>query len=87
MLRTLKGTLDLEGKIQFAESVHLTRPYRVLVTLLDDEQVVAEEGLDQDDLTRRLIAFLESPEFRKRPYGSPEEIEARILENRSAWEN
>ena len=86
MLRTLEGTLDPEGHIQFSEAIRLTKPHRVLVTLLHEEsaQAAGEVGLEGN--LHPLQALLDSPAFRERPYGSPEEMEAQIQENREAWE-
>lgn len=84
MLRTLEATIDSEGKVHFVETVALTRPHRVLITLLDDEEVQLKHNGHQAGSLQRILALLASPEFRRRPYGSPEEIETRILENRTA---
>jgi hypothetical protein len=85
MLRTLEATLDPAGKVHFAEEVRLTKSQRVLVTLLDDEFATVQPD-DQDGNVKHVLALLASPEFRRRPYGSPEAMEATIQENRNAWE-
>jgi hypothetical protein len=88
MLRTLEATIDSEGKVHFAESVQLKKSHRVLITLLDDEITQQPtNGTPQVGSLQRILALLSSPEFRERPYGSPEEIEATIQENHKAWDN
>jgi hypothetical protein len=83
MLRTVEGTLDPEGRIRFREQLNLTRSQRVLVTLLDEES--AAEG-DQTGNSKSLLALLVAPEFRDRPTGSPEALEAVVEQNRNAWD-
>ena len=83
MLRTLEATLDPEGRVRFREAVQLTRPQRVLVTLLEDEATLptAEPGsVDQ------LLALLATSAFSRRPFGLAEELEAMVESNRSAWD-
>ena len=83
MLRTLEGMLDPEGQVRFREEVHLTRPQRVLVTLLEEDAAfpVAEPGH-----VNQLLALLATPAFRERPYGLAAELEATVESNRSAWD-
>jgi hypothetical protein len=83
MLRTLEGTLNPEGTVRFREAVQLTRPQRVLVTLLEDDAAwpASEPGsVDQ------LLALLATPSFSERPYGLAEALEATVESNRSAWD-
>jgi hypothetical protein len=79
MLRTLEATLDPEGTVRFREAVQLTRPQRVLVTLLEDEAAwpASEPGsVDQ------LLSLLATPAFSGRPYGVAEELDATVESNR-----
>jgi len=87
MLRTLEATIDSEGKVHFAERVQLKKPRRVLITLLDDEITQPTNHIHQTGSLEHVLALLASPEFRGRPYGSPEEIEVTIQENRITWDN
>ena len=82
MLRTLEGTLDPEGTVRFRESVQLTRPQRVLVTLLEDDTLPANEPGSIDGL----LALLATPAFSERPYGLAEELDATVESNRSVWD-
>lgn len=84
MLKTLEGTLNPEGTIRFDEAIELVRPHRVLVTLLDAD-APAEEVTTT--LRAKLQAFLASPDFRNRPTGSAEALEALVEQNRNAWES
>lgn len=83
MLRTLEGTLDPEGQVRFREPVSLTRPQRVLVTLLEDDTAlaVAEPGS-----VSQMLALLATSPFSDRPYGLAAELEATVESNRSAWD-
>jgi hypothetical protein len=83
MLRTLEGTLDPEGKIRFREKFNLTRPQRVLVTLLDEENVAQDSRAGN---LESLLFLLAAPEFRDRPTGSAEELETVVEHNRNAWD-
>ncbi len=81
-MRIIEGTLDPEGTIRFHETLHLTRPHRVLVTLLEDE---LPERQGESDHPESLLSLLTTPEFRKRPLGSAEELEAVIEQIRESW--
>lgn len=83
MMRTLEGTLNPEGTIRFSETVRLTRPQRVLVTLLEEES--ASPAHEADPLAR-LLSLLAAPEFRDRPYGIAADLEALVEQNRDAWD-
>ena len=84
MLRTLEGTIDPEGNVRFRETVHLTRPQRVLVTLLegDDATPASDPGS-----ANQLLALLNTPAFQDRPFGSADELEATVEANRAAWDS
>lgn len=82
MLNTLEGTLNPDGTIHFRERLRLNKSRRVLVTLLEEEDALPEDA----ERMKRLQALLAAPEFRDRPYGSPEELETVIDHNRAAWD-
>jgi len=84
MLKTVEGTLDPEGTIHFHEQLRLTRRQRVLVTLLEEGDDVTVD--DEPDSWERLLSLLASPEFRNRPMGSAEELEALVEQNRNGWD-
>ncbi len=83
MLKTIEATLDPEGTIRFKEQLHLTRPQRVLVTLLEEESAAPD---DEAGSVARMLALLATPAFRDRPVGSAEELEATVEQNRNAWD-
>lgn len=83
MLKTLEATLEPEGTIHFREEVRLTRSQRVLVTLLEEDSAASEAGPGS---VARMLALLAEPAFRDRPFGSAEELETIIEQNRNAWE-
>lgn len=84
MLKALEGTLNAEGTIRFDEAIELVRPHRVLVTLLDTDAPAKEVAAT---LRAKLQTLLASPEFRNRPTGSAEALEALVEQNRNAWES
>jgi len=63
------------------EPIHVTKPTRALVTLLEDTTPAAGMGN-----VAELLKVLRSPEFVNRKSYSAEEIEAQIQENRESWE-
>lgn len=83
MLRTLEGTIDPEGKVRFRETAHLTRPQRVLVTLLEEEATPASDPGSGS----QLLALLNTPAFQDRPFGSADELEATVEANRVTWDS
>jgi len=83
MLKTVEATLDPEGTIRFKERIRLTRPQRVLVTLLEEESAPPD---DEEGSVARMLALLAAPAFRDRPVGSAAELEAIVEQNRNAWD-
>ena len=82
MLKTLEATLEPEGTIRFREQLHLTRPQRVLVTLLEDESASVTDEMGS---VAQMLALLATPTFRNRQVGSAEELEAIVEHNRNDW--
>ena len=95
MFRTLEATLEPKGFLRFTENLVVTRPLRVLVTLLDgpDETVDSANILSIPSHSilaaqqngPRILELLRSPDFANYPPGDPDEIEATINEIRDAW--
>lgn len=40
MIRTIEAVVDVQGRVELSEPVHLPAPRRALITILDDEAVV-----------------------------------------------
>ncbi|HYE72560.1 MAG TPA: hypothetical protein VEF04_04480 [Blastocatellia bacterium] len=83
MLQTVEGIIDVDGQIRWLEPLHVTKPSRVLITLLPDTN---GSHVKPEGNIAALQAFLQSPEFVNRPVGSAEEIEAQIQEIRDSWD-
>ncbi len=43
MIHTVEATVDERGIVQLLEPVHLDRPHRALVTILEDEPAATQE--------------------------------------------
>jgi hypothetical protein len=82
MLQTVEAEIDIYGNVRLLEPLRVTKPTRALLTLLEDTTAPAE---DQGNVAE-LLKLLQSPEFANRRSYPPEEIEARIQENRDSWE-
>ena len=40
MIRTIEDVVDVQGRVELSEPVHLSAPRRALVTILEDEAAV-----------------------------------------------
>lgn len=65
MLQTFKGVIDLDGRLRTTERINLSKPRRVIVTLLDSDP--AEDDFDLALLSETALA---------RDWNRPEEDEA-----------
>ncbi len=83
MLQTVEGIIDVDGQIRWLEPLRVTKPSRVLLTLLPDTN---GSHLEPEGNIAALQTFLHSPDFVNRPVGSAEEIESQIQEMRSSWD-
>jgi hypothetical protein len=82
MLQTVEAEINTDGTIRWLEPLPVTKPSRVLVTLLEEKNgAAANQGN-----AAQLLEVLCSPEFTNRRSYSSEEIEAQIQENRNSWE-
>lgn len=83
MLQTVEGIMDVDGQIRWLEPLRVTKPSRVLVTILPDTN---GSHIEPEGNIAALQAFLQSSDFVNRPIGSAEAIEAQIQEMRNSWE-
>ena len=81
MLQTIEAEIDVNGTVHLREPIHITKPTRALVTLLEDVTPKTETGN-----VAELLKVLHSPEFANRKSYTAEEIEAQIKENRESWD-
>ena len=75
-MRTLKATMDKEGKVELLEPITLATKRQVLVTILE------EDTRPQASLLTFLDTLASAPLSQR----GPEEIEADIQAERSAWD-
>jgi hypothetical protein len=82
MLQTIQAEVQVNGTVRWLEPLHVAKATRALVTLLD-------HSVPSEPETGNATALLEllcSPAFAQRRSYDRAEIEARIEENRNAWE-
>ncbi len=79
MLTTVEAEVDVSGNVRLLEPVEVKRTTRAIVTLL-------ENGNGSRGNADKVLAFLQSPEFKNRKSYSAEEIEAQIQDARNSWE-
>ncbi|MGH9843703.1 MAG: hypothetical protein ACREEM_33625 [Blastocatellia bacterium] len=82
MLQTVQAEVDVNGNVRVLEPLHVTKPTRALLTLLEDASALAES---QGNVAE-LLKLLRSHDFANRRSYTAEEIEAQIEENRNSWE-
>jgi hypothetical protein len=80
MLQTVEAILEPSGKVRLLEPIHVSRPSRVLLTLL--ETPIEPERGSAAGLLQRLRNNPLLPEVRR----SMAEIDAQIEKERNAWE-
>jgi hypothetical protein len=82
MLKTVEAEMDVNGNIRTLEPLHVTKPTRALVTLLEPADAPAE---NRGNIAAAL-EFLRTHRLPESARPSVEEIEAQIEENRNSWE-
>lgn len=80
MLQTVEAILEPSGEVRLLEPVHVFRPARVLLTILETPE--APERGSAAALLQRLRDNPLPPQCRR----SAEEIDAQIEQERNAWE-
>ncbi len=79
---TVEAELDVDGAIRWQESLPITKPSRVLVTLLEETNgTAARQGN-----AAAMLEFLRNHRLPESARLSAEEIEAQIEENRNSWD-
>lgn len=82
MLQTVEAEIDVDGAVKLLETVRVTKKSRAIVTVLDGEFDRASET----ESSKKILEFLESPEFVNRKSYPAGEIEAQIEDARNSWE-
>jgi len=82
MLQTIEAEIDERGNVRLLEPVHVTKPTRALVTLLEGPA----EPIDPSGSAAKIQTLLNSPAFANRASYPAEEIDAQIRENRQSWD-
>lgn len=84
MLQAVEAIINPDGTVQLLENVKISRPTKVILTLLNNEAV--EDGMaSAKGNVVDTLAWLILPHYRSRPPGNPAEIDSTIQENRNAW--
>ena len=82
MLQTVEAEIDTDGTIRWLEPLPVTKPSRVLVTLLEETNGTAASRGN----AAALLEFLRNHRLPESARLSAEEIEAQIEENRNSWD-
>ena len=85
MLQTIQAEIDANGHIRLLETVAFSRPRRALLTILEDNIIVAEPVTQLPDVAAAL-AFLRERRLPADARPTAAEIEANIAEARDSWE-
>ena len=82
MLWTVEVEIHVDGTVRLLEPLHVSKPSRALLTLLEPDKQTFVNGGNVQALQR----FILSDEFANRKSYPPDEIEANIQELRDSWE-
>jgi hypothetical protein len=80
MWQTVEAEIDVHGNVRLLEPLHVTKPTRALVTLLEDASAPAKNQGN----AAALLEILRKNRLPESARPSVEEIEAQIEENRHA---
>lgn len=84
MLQTIEVIVEPNGVIRPLEELHVETPTRGVLTLLETPGLPVEQP--KRGSAEAILALLQTPRFANRPPTNPEEIDARIREEREAWD-
>lgn len=82
MAQTIEAEIDEQGNVRLLEPVHLTKPTRALVTLLEDRAASAPAKAT----AAGALAFLRANRLPEAARPTTTAIDAQIEEERNAWE-
>ena len=87
---TVHATLQPNGQVQLPLALAHNQPVPVLVTILEPlvekvEPTQVDPVYTGKGSVANLLALLQSPEFRAVPRADPQEVEERIKELRTDW--
>ncbi len=82
MLQTVEAEIQVDGSIRLLQPLHVIRPSRALVTLLDAENA----HISQKENATDVLKFLREYRLSENARPNAEEIEAQIVEARESWE-
>ncbi|HPE58928.1 MAG TPA: hypothetical protein PLB10_01215 [Thiolinea sp.] len=85
MLQAVEAIIHPDGTVRLLENLTVTRPTRVVLTLLPGSGMVSvwDSGKGRVEDT---LAFLKSERHRLRPAGDPAAMEQVIQEYRDEWD-
>lgn len=82
MLQTVQAEVEVNGTVRLLEPLPVAKATRAIVTLIEPSALSEPESSN----AAALLELLRSPAFAQRRSYDPAEMEARIEENRNAWE-
>ena len=84
MLQAVEAIINPDGSVRLLEHVEVSRPTKVILTLLNNDEDGYTQSAKKSDATS-ILSWLESPHYVSRLPGNSDEIEKTIQENRGAW--
>lgn len=87
MLQTIEVEIDNSGRIHPLEPLPFVPSGRAYLTLLPASDKQPSPALAEGCSAAQALKLLASPRFAHRPTASPVEVQQRIDELRSDWEN
>lgn len=90
MLQAVEAVINPDGTVHLLEELQVTKPTRVVMTILPGGIDEAEEPTTiwttGKGSVADTLALLSTPAHRSRPAGNAQIIEQTIQENRDAWD-
>ena len=84
MLQAVEAIINPDGSVRLLEHVEVSRPTKVILTLLNNDEDGYTQSAKKGDAAS-ILSWLESSHYISRLPGNSDEIEKTIQENRDAW--
>ena len=82
MSHTVQAEINVDGSIRLLEPIHVDKPTRALVTLIDGEY----NSVDRPGNAANVLKFLRENRLPDAAKPTREEIETQIAEARESWD-
>ena len=82
MSQTVQAEINVDGSIRLLEPIHVSKPTRALVTLIEGENIIPERLGN----VAKVLKFLQENRLPDPARPSQEEIEKQIAEARESWD-